>query len=43
MRVLVESKDCKIDAFLGPSHVSVISGSKIYEEFPLSYNKPVLK
>ena len=42
MRVLVEDENCKIDAFLGPSHVSVISGSKIYEEFPLSYNKPVV-
>lgn len=42
MRVLVEDKNCKIDAFLGPSHVSVISGSKIYEEFPFSYNKPVV-
>ena len=28
--------------FLGPSHVSVISGSKIYEEFPRDYNKPVV-
>jgi hydrogenase expression/formation protein HypD len=42
MRVLVQSDDCKIDAFLGPSHVSVISGSKIYEEFPKDYNKPVV-
>lgn len=42
MRVLVEDKNCKIDAFLGPSHVSVISGSKIYEEFPKNYNKPVV-
>ena len=42
MRVLVQSDDCKIDAFLGPSHVSVISGSKIYEEFPRDYNKPVV-
>jgi len=42
MQVLVEDENCKIDAFLGPSHVSVISGSKIYEEFPLSYNKPVV-
>ncbi|MCT7446195.1 hydrogenase formation protein HypD [Aliarcobacter skirrowii] len=42
MRVLVQDENCKIDAFLGPSHVSVISGSKIYEEFPLSYNKPVV-
>ena len=42
MEVLVQDENCKIDAFLGPSHVSVISGSKIYEEFPLSYNKPVV-
>lgn len=42
MQVLVEDKNCKIDAFLGPSHVSVISGSKIYEEFPRDYNKPVV-
>ncbi len=42
MRVLVQSDDCKIDSFLGPSHVSVISGSKIYEEFPKDYNKPVV-
>ncbi|MCT7520014.1 hydrogenase formation protein HypD [Aliarcobacter cryaerophilus] len=42
MRVLVQDENCKIDAFLGPSHVSVISGSKIYEEFPLIYNKPVV-
>ena len=42
MQVLVQDENCKIDAFLGPSHVSVISGSKIYEEFPLSYNKSVV-
>ncbi|WNL17307.1 hydrogenase formation protein HypD [Arcobacter cryaerophilus gv. pseudocryaerophilus] len=42
MQVLVQDENCKIDAFLGPSHVSVISGSKIYEEFPLRYNKPVV-
>ena len=42
MRVLVQDENCKIDAFLGPSHVSVISGSKIYEEFPRDYNKPVV-
>ncbi len=49
MRELIDSRDIhidsynnQIDAFLGPSHVSVISGSKIYEEFPLKYNKPVV-
>ncbi len=47
MAELVGSKDKdaynnKIDAFLGPSHVSVISGSKIYKEFPKDYNRPVV-
>jgi hydrogenase expression/formation protein HypD len=42
MAALLSDADCKIDAFLGPSHVSVITGSKIYEEFPRDYGKPVV-
>ncbi len=49
MKELIDSRDIhvdsynnKIDAFLGPSHVSVISGSKIYEEFPRTYKRPVV-
>ena len=46
MKALIDSKDdsvkSNIDAFLGPSHVSVISGSKIYETFPREYDKPVV-
>lgn len=49
MKELVDSRNIhvdnhsnKIDAFLGPSHVSVISGSKIYEIFPKEYNRPVV-
>jgi len=42
MRVLLDSDDCKIDAFIGPSHVSVITGSKIYQEFIDIYKKPVV-
>mgnify|MGYP002640278301 CR=1 FL=1 len=46
MKALIDSKDdsvkSTIDAFLGPSHVSVISGSKIYETFPREYHKPVV-
>jgi len=49
MKELIDSRDIhvdsynnKIDAFLGPSHVSVISGAKIYEEFPRDYNRPVV-
>lgn len=42
MEQIVKSDDCNIDAFIGPSHVSVISGSKIYEKFPKDYSKPVV-
>lgn len=42
MRGLVSSGDSKIDAFIGPAHVSVISGSKIYEEFPRDFDIPVV-
>ena len=42
MRVLLDDPTNTIDAFIGPSHVSVISGSKIYDEFPKDYQKPVV-
>ena len=42
MRVLLDDETNKIDAFIGPAHVSVITGSKIYDEFPRDYNKPVV-
>jgi len=42
MRVLLDNDECKIDAFIGPSHVSVITGSKIYDEFVKEYNRPVV-
>ena len=38
----VDSYNNRIDAFLGPSHVSVITGSKIYEKFPKEYHRPVV-
>jgi hydrogenase expression/formation protein HypD len=38
----VDSYNNQIDAFLGPSHVSVISGSKIYDKFPKEYGRPVV-
>jgi len=40
--VHVDSYNNQIDAFLGPSHVSVIAGSKIYEKFPRGYGRPVV-
>ncbi len=48
MSELLDSRDANgdednvIDAFLGPSHVSVISGSKIYDIFPKKYHRPVV-
>jgi hydrogenase expression/formation protein HypD len=42
MELLLEDNRCKIDAFLGPSHVSVIAGSKIYKQFPTKYSRPVV-
>jgi len=42
MRVLLDDETNTIDAFIGPSHVSVISGSKIYDEFAQNYKKPVV-
>ena len=49
MRELIDSRDehvdsynNRIDAFLGPSHVSVIAGAKIYEVFAKEYKRPVV-
>ncbi len=42
MRVLLDDEENKIDAFIGPAHVSVITGSKIYDEFARDYKKPVV-
>lgn len=42
MRVLLDDVTNKIDAFIGPAHVSVISGSKIYDEFARKYKKPLV-
>ena len=38
----VDSYNNRIDAFLGPSHVSVIAGAKIYERFPKEHKRPVV-
>ncbi len=42
MRLLLDDEACQIDAFLGPSHVSVIAGAKIYQEFVHRYHKAVV-
>ncbi|WP_457597385.1 hydrogenase formation protein HypD [Hydrogenimonas sp.] len=42
MHALLEDGRANIGAFIGPSHVSVITGSKIYEPFPQKYGTPVV-
>lgn len=39
---IMSGGDAKIDAFLGPSHVSVITGYKIYEPIAKAYHTPVV-
>ena len=38
----IDSYNNKIDSFIGPSHVSVIAGAKIYRRFPQRYGRPVV-
>ena len=42
MVALLSDPTNNIDAFIGPSHVSVITGSKIYDQFAQKYKKPVV-
>ena len=38
---IMQGGEAKINAFIGPSHVSVITGAKIYLSLPEQYNTPV--
>lgn len=38
---ILNDKEVKIDAFLGPSHVSVITGSRVYESIARDFKKPI--
>jgi len=42
IKAIMDSGDAKIDAFIGPSHVSVITGAKIYKEIVDKYKTPVV-
>ncbi|MCR6588403.1 hydrogenase formation protein HypD [Campylobacter insulaenigrae] len=41
IEAIMQDKKVKIDAFLGPSHVSVITGSNIYEPIADKYKTPI--
>lgn len=42
MEVILCNENVQIDAFIAPSHVSVITGSKIYETFVKKYKIPTV-
>ncbi|WP_034584009.1 hydrogenase formation protein HypD [Helicobacter pametensis] len=42
MEAILQNKEVQIDAFIAPSHVSVITGSKIYEPFTSQYHIPTV-
>jgi len=42
MRAIMDAGDAKINAFIGPSHVSVIIGAKSYQFLVENYNTPVV-
>lgn len=42
IEAIMEDGKADIDAFIGPSHVSVISGAKIYADIPNTYQTPVV-
>lgn len=42
LKAILSAKDCKINALLAPSHVSVITGSKIYEPLVQEFKLPIV-
>ena len=42
LRALLESPDLRLDAFIGPGHVSTIVGARPFEFIPADYAKPVV-
>ncbi len=41
VKAIMQGGEAKIDAFLGPSHVSVITGSQIYEDIAREFKTPI--
>ena len=42
MRAILDSPDMRIDGFVGPGHVSTVSGCRPYEFVARDYGKPVV-
>ena len=41
LKALLESPDLRLDAFIGPGHVSTVIGCRPYEFIPAEYGQPV--
>lgn len=42
LHALLQDKDCMIDGFIGPGHVSAIIGSRVYEPVCRDYGRPLV-
>jgi hydrogenase expression/formation protein HypD len=42
VKAILESPDVMLDAFIGPGHVSLVTGSRIYDFIAKDYGKPVV-
>jgi hydrogenase expression/formation protein HypD len=42
IRAILDSPDMRIDGFIGPGHVSTVSGCRPYEFIAVTYGKPVV-
>jgi hydrogenase expression/formation protein HypD len=42
VKAILDSKHCRVNALIAPSHVSVISGAKIYVDIMHSFNMPIV-
>ncbi len=42
MRAILQSPELRIDGFLGPGHVSMVIGTKVYEFIAAHYKKPLV-
>jgi hydrogenase expression/formation protein HypD len=42
LRALLDSPDLRLDAFVGPGHVSTVVGARPFEFIPADYGKPIV-
>jgi len=42
LRAILDEPDLRLDGFLGPGHVSMVIGTKIYDFIPADYKRPLV-